>query len=156
MVLDRLVVLLSLLFFGVNGTSLNTVQITTFNVKSISTSQKSLLFQIRGGSSFPPQKQNVDKESTPNSSITATSVSIVNPRGFDFGFVPNEELFSHLGITGNTIEQGLSSSEAKQRLSQYGPNLLETPPGKSLFQCIVSQFDDRLVQILIFEVRLMC
>lgn len=44
---------------------------------------------------------------------------------------------------------GLSQSVAKARLSQYGPNALIQPPGKSLLDLIAEQFEDRLVQILL-------
>ncbi len=44
---------------------------------------------------------------------------------------------------------GLTSTQAKARMEQYGPNRLVSPPGKSLFALILEQFDDKLVQILL-------
>lgn len=44
---------------------------------------------------------------------------------------------------------GLTDIEAKKRLDMYGKNKLKAPPGKSLFQLTVEQFDDKLVQILL-------
>lgn len=45
--------------------------------------------------------------------------------------------------------QGLSSTEALQRLTKYGNNKLTEAPTKSIFSLIFEQFQDRLVQILL-------
>ena len=45
--------------------------------------------------------------------------------------------------------QGLSSRQVEERLQLYGPNTLASPPGKSTWQLILEQFEDRLVQILL-------
>ncbi|CAB9501485.1 Sarcoplasmic/endoplasmic reticulum calcium ATPase [Seminavis robusta] len=44
---------------------------------------------------------------------------------------------------------GLTQEDAQQRLQQYGSNVLERPPSKSVWQLILEQFEDRLVQILL-------
>jgi len=44
---------------------------------------------------------------------------------------------------------GLSQDQVAARLAQYGPNALESSPGKSTWQLILEQFEDRLVQILL-------
>ena len=49
----------------------------------------------------------------------------------------------------SNADTGLSSTVAKARLQQYGPNALVAPPGKSLLDLIAEQFEDRLVQILL-------
>lgn len=48
-----------------------------------------------------------------------------------------------------TLEQGLSSAEAKKRLEKYGENQLAEEEGKSLWELIVEQFEDLLVRILL-------
>lgn len=45
--------------------------------------------------------------------------------------------------------QGLTEEQVQARLHQYGKNVLESPPSKSIWQLILEQFDDRLVQILL-------
>lgn len=48
-----------------------------------------------------------------------------------------------------TLEKGLSSAEAKKRLEEYGPNELPEEEGETIWQKIVEQFKDTLVQILL-------
>lgn len=48
-----------------------------------------------------------------------------------------------------TLEQGISSAEAKKRLEKYGENQLAEEEGKSLWELIVEQFEDLLVRILL-------
>ena len=47
-----------------------------------------------------------------------------------------DEIFKHLG----TREGGLSLEEARQRLSRYGPNVLEEPNRYSLIRGFLHQF----------------
>jgi len=56
----------------------------------------------------------------------------------------NAELFKHLG----TRESGLSSEEAQQRLSRYGPNVLEGPSRYSLVRAFLRQFTHFLAILL--------
>lgn len=49
----------------------------------------------------------------------------------------------------NATVSGLTQDQATHRLQQYGPNALEKPPTKSMFQLVAEQFQDRLVQILL-------
>jgi Ca2+-transporting ATPase len=46
------------------------------------------------------------------------------------------EIFKHLG----TREGGLSPEEAQQRLSRYGPNVLEEPSRESMIRGFSHQF----------------
>lgn len=118
------------------------------------------LYHIRGGSFS--QNSHVSPPPLPQSSISSSlsaiaagtvpssTPSYTDSKGFDFGSATHDSLLSHLNITSDSVQQGLSSSEATDRQSSYGLNLLESPPGKSLLQLIASQFQDRLVQILLF------
>jgi Ca2+-transporting ATPase len=45
--------------------------------------------------------------------------------------------------------QGLTEAQAQARLAQYGKNSLSSPPSKTIWQLVLEQFDDRLVQILL-------
>lgn len=47
-----------------------------------------------------------------------------------------------------SIEHGLTDSEAKQRLNQYGPNVLELEPGPSRLHIFVSQFKSPIFVVL--------
>ncbi len=47
------------------------------------------------------------------------------------------------------IKTGLSSAEAAKRLAEYGPNELDPEEEKTLWERIVEQFEDVLVQILL-------
>jgi Ca2+-transporting ATPase len=46
-------------------------------------------------------------------------------------------------------KSGLSDTDVKARLAQYGPNELKAQPKTSMWQLIAEQFQDRLVQILL-------
>ena len=119
------------------------------------------LCEIRGGllstsnHPFDTNNNSTDKSSlespseTGNKSNTLTT-AIENKKEFDFGLSSHESLLSYLNITSETTKQGLSSAEVQSRLTQHGPNILVSPPAKSIFQLIISQFEDRLVQILVF------
>jgi len=111
----------------------------------------------KGGTSVSPTKNIPTKlpisEPSPVSlsEITGSSKKIDSEVPvFDYASSSHQSLISKLDITQTTLEQGLSNSEVTKRQSQFGQNLLQTPPGKSLFRCILDQFDDRLVQILLF------
>ncbi len=51
--------------------------------------------------------------------------------------------------TFETTEQGLSSTEAQQRLSKYGPNRLPEPERESVFIRFINHFKNMLVYILL-------
>ena len=55
-----------------------------------------------------------------------------------------DEIFKHLG----TREGGLSPEEAQQRLSRYGPNVLEEPGHYSLIRGFLHQFTHFLAILL--------
>jgi sodium/potassium-transporting ATPase subunit alpha len=60
------------------------------------------------------------------------------------------EIFKRLG----TREGGLSPEEAQQRLSQYGPNVLEEPSHYSLIRGFLHQFTHFLALLLWVAVAL--
>ena len=47
------------------------------------------------------------------------------------------------------LKKGLTEDEAKKRLAEYGSNELDKEDEKSLFERIMEQFEDILVQILL-------
>ena len=47
------------------------------------------------------------------------------------------------------LKKGLTQQEAAKRLEKYGPNELEAEEDKTLWERIVEQFEDILVQILL-------
>ncbi|MBP9691053.1 HAD-IC family P-type ATPase [Candidatus Woesebacteria bacterium] len=57
----------------------------------------------------------------------------------------HEELFAHF----HTEEKGLSEKEARRRLTEYGPNLIEESVGRGLLGIFLSQFTSPLIFILI-------
>jgi len=48
-----------------------------------------------------------------------------------------------------TLESGLTSAQAEASLQKYGPNQLKAEPKQSLWELVLEQFDDLLVQILL-------
>ena len=48
-----------------------------------------------------------------------------------------------------SLGTGLSSSEARRRLAQYGQNKLNAPEKKGTWMRVLEQFDDKMVQILL-------
>ena len=64
--------------------------------------------------------------------------------------VGSETIGSLLSNLSTDVKTGLSSEEASKRLARYGRNVLEEPKSKSIFQLWLEQFDDKLVQILLF------
>ena len=75
----------------------------------------------------------------------------------DAGSLSIPDLFDQLSIplTGDSssssaaLTPGLTQEQAQQRLQQYGRNVLDAPPSKSVWKLILEQFEDRLVQILL-------
>jgi magnesium-transporting ATPase (P-type) len=56
-----------------------------------------------------------------------------------------EDTFSKL----SSLPDGLTPQEAAQRLTQFGANKLPTSPGRSLFQRLLSQFNNVLIHVLL-------
>ena len=61
-----------------------------------------------------------------------------------------EQCFAELGVGSDIQRSGLSSSEAAQRLQQYGPNKLSEKEKVTLLQRIWDQVANVLVGILVF------
>lgn len=57
-----------------------------------------------------------------------------------------EDICSQLNTS---VERGLTSREAAERLGQYGPNLLQEAPKPSFWKLLGQQFKDFMVQILL-------
>jgi magnesium-transporting ATPase (P-type) len=55
-----------------------------------------------------------------------------------------------LQILQTNPQKGLSTSQSKERLNLYGPNNLTQSTKPNIWQLLAEQFDDRLVQILVF------
>jgi len=70
-----------------------------------------------------------------------------NASSVDAGTVELDELWRMLGTS---LSDGLNNSTAAVRLRQFGPNKLQQEPPKSVWKLIAEQFEDRLVQILLF------
>jgi Ca2+-transporting ATPase len=95
--------------------------------------------------------------SSPTPSSTATSVtaratptstqtwSSYNASGIDAGSTALDDLYQAL----QSRADGLSQSQAAERLSVWGPNALTAAAPKSLWKLVLEQFEDRLVQILL-------
>lgn len=58
----------------------------------------------------------------------------------------SEELLKEFSVN---PQNGLSSAEAKERLSKYGENKLATKKGKTLFQLFLAQLNDVMIYILL-------
>ena len=78
-------------------------------------------------------------------STTTTRLSLSSSLVDEPGSTSIEDLWQQL----ESSPQGLSSRQVEERLQLYGPNTLASPPGKSTWQLILEQFEDRLVQILL-------
>lgn len=77
--------------------------------------------------------------------IPAANALAYNASSTDAGSLSMTDLFEKLDSTAN----GLKSQEATSRIAQYGRNIFDKPPKKSMLRLILEQFDDRLVQILL-------
>lgn len=64
--------------------------------------------------------------------------------------IPQPDLLAQL----NAKTEGLSSAEAKQRLIQYGPNLLKPPKRSDTFTLLIAQFKSPIILTLIFAAGL--
>jgi ATPase, P-type (transporting), HAD superfamily, subfamily IC len=100
---------------------------------------------IRGGSS-DVSRENPIQVINRYETVTESSTFSYNQTSVEIGSTGISSLLHHLSTS---VIEGLSSQEASSRLVHYGPNVLETPPSKSLFELILEQFDDKLVQILL-------
>ena len=130
---------------------------------SASPSQKSVQFHnrlrsLRGGAAAA--KSSTTQQASPltpssSSSSPITSLLAYNESTTDAGSLSIPDLFDQLSIPLNSGDSssstltGLTPEEAQQRLQQYGRNVLDAPPSKSVWQLIWEQFEDRLVQILL-------
>lgn len=109
--------------------------------------------QLRGGAAtrVPTPAPKVDSHSP--SSIEASTQSSqdkISPLEYsesntDAGSLSIQDLFDKL----MSSPEGLPEEEAQVRLKQFGRNVLEQSPSKSVWQLILEQFEDRLVQILL-------
>jgi P-type Mg2+ transporter len=64
--------------------------------------------------------------------------------------IPQPDLLARL----NAKREGLSSAEAKQRLIQYGPNLLKPPKRSDTFALLIAQFKSPIILTLLFAAGL--
>lgn len=67
-----------------------------------------------------------------------------------FHVLTNEEAIAQLGLAADIRRQGLTTSEAKARLDQYGLNQLTEKEKVTLLQRIWKQVSNVLVGILVF------
>ena len=82
--------------------------------------------------------------------------------GADFAIFPPVALSSAHCMTSaecleslnSNVERGLSTQEVQSRQDVYGLNVLPLPPTKSIFKLILEQFQDKLVQVLLFVAML--
>ena len=101
---------------------------------SFVTPPKRTLRQLRGGTS-------------PASALEAVNSTTLkyNATSADPGAMSISDLWNAL----QSSPLGLTEAQVQARLHQYGKNVLESPPSKTIWQLILEQFDDRLVQILL-------
>ena len=79
--------------------------------------------------------------------------NIPEPFPFDSASVDsilNELSFENNDLGSKNTQMGLSNNEVNQRLDRYGYNIVSSPPRKNVIDLFLEQFDDRLVQILLF------
>lgn len=116
------------------------------------TSSNINLLGIRGGGTSNRRKKGGNKlqdEDINQDIITVTSWEgplEYNQTETKIGSIPIFSLLQSLQTNPNI---GLTDEEAIIRQEMYGLNKLKTPPGKSIFQLTLEQFDDKLVQILL-------
>ena len=67
-----------------------------------------------------------------------------------FWSIPTTEMFQKL----QTAKEGLTSVEAKQRLSSYGANILKPQKRSDVFTLLLSQFKSPIILILFFATGL--
>ena len=67
------------------------------------------------------------------------------PSGHDWHAQPGQQSLQHL----NSSAQGLDSSDAAQRLSEHGPNLLTQPQANGPFKRFALQFHNLLIYVLL-------
>lgn len=120
------------------------------NKKDVISSSKKLL-DIRGGG----RRNNDSHKGNNGGEIINASTAVTvwdgpltyNETETNIGSIPISTLLQSLQTNPIT---GLTDEEASKRCDMYGRNTLQTPPGKSLFKLTLEQFDDKLVQILLF------
>lgn len=61
-----------------------------------------------------------------------------------------DEAIAKMGLPKDIRQKGLTTAEAKQRLEQYGPNVMTEKEPRTLFQRIWTQLYNVLVGILVF------
>jgi Ca2+-transporting ATPase len=99
-----------------------------------------------GGSSDVVSGDNSIPVTNRYETVTDRSTVLYNQTSVEIGSMDTSSLLHQLSTS---VAEGLTSQEASSRLKHYGPNVLDTPPSKSLLMLILEQFDDRLVQILL-------
>ena len=107
----------------------------------------------------PPPSTNTGEDSSTALSSSASDSSVTNteadeePRVLSYNASATDagslELTDLWSLLQSSPSQGLTSDEAARRLQLFGPNVLAQPPSKSLWQLVLEQFEDRLVQILL-------
>lgn len=83
----------------------------------------------------------------PTSTLISNAIEISSPLSLSNAHAMNvHDCLNDLTVSPMT---GLAANEAISRLSKYGSNIIKETPERSLFQMILEQFEDRLVQILL-------
>jgi len=102
----------------------------------------------RGGGAKETSTTATTSSTTLSASSSASSHESLsyNASGTDAGSLSMPELWQQLQ---SNPRLGLTHTQVTSRTQQYGPNVLEQAPPKSLWILVAEQFEDRLVQILL-------
>ena len=109
-----------------------------------SSKTSSLLKSLRGGKSS--STATASSSSDTDSVLSTSSALSYNASSADPASMSMDSILSTLQTSS---ELGLSDLDVQARLKQYGPNALEPPKKASIWELILEQFEDRLVQILV-------
>jgi len=88
-------------------------------------------------------------DSTFENKVAGSTISM-NQLPSAFWCVSSTEMLQHL----ETAKEGLSSEEARQRLTRYGSNLLKPQKRSDVFTLLLAQFKSPLILILLFATGL--
>lgn len=126
--------------------------------------KKSLAFQrlsMRGGNTASSTVSTNNDNISDRDSIISTSLKDTNAFDEKDSSFPLEDIvygmtYAHamnidelLQSVRGSSDRGLSSNEATRRQNVFGQNVLQEPPKETLFQQLIQQFDDKLVQVLL-------